>query len=95
MASHAFRILQEALTNVTRHASATRVDVTVRNLGTALILGVEDNGIGIMTQSLSGVSSLGLVGMRERAVACGGNLMVRGQPGLGTAIVVTIPLTPP
>jgi signal transduction histidine kinase len=92
VASHAFRILQEALTNVTRHSSASRVDVTVRHVGSSLILGVEDNGIGITPQSLSGLRSLGLVGMRERAVACGGTLMIRGQPGQGTAIVVTIPI---
>jgi hypothetical protein len=95
VASHAFRILQEALTNVTRHSSASRVDVTVRHVGNALILGVEDNGIGITPQSLSGLRSLGLVGMRERAVACGGTLMIRGQPGQGTAIVVTIPIGAP
>ena len=95
VASHAFRIIQEALTNVTRHSKATRVNVTVRHLGTAIILVVEDNGVGIMPQSLSGLQSLGLVGMRERAVACGGTLMVRGQPGEGTAIVVTIPVAAP
>lgn len=95
VASHAFRILQEALTNVTRHSNATRVDVTVRHLGSSIILGVEDNGIGMVPQSLSGLRSLGLVGMRERAVACGGNLMIRGQPGHGTAIIVTIPVAGP
>ncbi len=92
MASHAFRIIQEALTNVTRHSKADRVDVTVRHRAGMLIIGVEDNGIGIMPQSLSGLRSLGLVGMRERAVACGGTLMVRGTPGQGTAIVVQIPV---
>ncbi|MEP6472427.1 MAG: histidine kinase, partial [Gemmatimonadota bacterium] len=92
MASHAFRIIQEALTNVTRHSRADRVDVTVRHRAGMLIIGVEDNGIGIMPQSLSGLRSLGLVGMRERAVACGGTLMVRGTPGQGTAIVVQIPV---
>lgn len=95
VASHAFRIIQEALTNVTRHARATQVNVTVRHLKAALILVVEDNGVGIMPQSLSGLRSLGLVGMRERAVACGGTLMVRGQPGEGTSIVVTIPVAAP
>lgn len=92
IASHAYRIIQEALTNVTRHSKATRVDVTVRHVGRALMLVVEDNGIGFEPQSLSGLRSLGLVGMRERAVACGGTLMVRGRPGEGTAIVVTIPV---
>ena len=95
VASHAFRIIQEALTNVTRHSKATRVDVTVRRLEKTIILAVEDNGVGFTPQSLSGLSSLGLVGMRERALACGGNLMIRGEPGHGTAIVVTIPVVAP
>src|SRR5690348_3767665 len=95
VASHAFRIIQEALTNVTRHSKATRVDVTVRRLEKSILLGVEDNGVGFTPQSLSGLSSLGLVGMRERALACGGTLTIRGEPGRGTAIVVTIPVTPP
>ena len=81
LASHAFRIIQEALTNVTRHAKATRVDVSVRRAGKAIILGVADNGIGFAPDSLSGLRSLGLVGMRERAVACGGVLLVQGKPG--------------
>jgi two-component system, NarL family, sensor histidine kinase UhpB len=92
IASHAFRIIQEALTNVTRHAKATRVDVSVRRAGKAIILGVADNGIGFAPDSISGLQSLGLVGMRERARACGGVLMVQGKPGEGTSIVVTIPV---
>ena len=92
VASHAFRIIQEALTNVTRHSKATRVEVTVRRLKKAILLSVEDNGIGFTPQTLSGLKSLGLVGMRERALACGGTLMIRGEPGEGTAIVVTIPV---
>src|SRR5206468_3271847 len=81
VASHAFRIIQEALTNVSRHSKATRVDVSVRRVGAVIILGVEDNGVGFTPQSLSGLSSLGLVGIRERALACGGTLMIRGEPG--------------
>jgi len=92
VASHAYRIIQEALTNVTRHSRATRVEVNVRRLGTSILLGVEDNGVGFTPQTLSGLRSLGLVGMRERAMACGGTLTVRGRPGEGTAIVVIIPL---
>ena len=91
IASHAFRIIQEALTNVTRHSKATRVDVSVRRAGGAIILGVADNGVGFVPGSLSGLHSLGLVGMRERALACGGVLLVQGKPGEGTSIVVTIP----
>jgi len=95
IASHAFRIIQEALTNVTRHSKATRVDVSVRRAGGAIILGVADNGVGFTPGSLSGLHSLGLVGMRERALACGGVLMVQGKPGEGTSIVVTIPVRTP
>lgn len=95
VASHAYRIIQEALTNVTRHSKATRVDVSVRRAGGVIILGVADNGVGFAPDSLSGLRSLGLVGMRERALACGGTLMVRGKPGEGTAIVVTIPVAAP
>lgn len=92
VASHAFRIIQEALTNVTRHSRATRVDVTVRRAGTVIVLAVADNGVGFEPDALSGVRSLGLVGMRERALACGGTLLVQGKPGQGTAIIVTIPV---
>ncbi|HXJ29565.1 MAG TPA: histidine kinase [Gemmatimonadales bacterium] len=92
LASHAFRIIQEALTNVTRHSKATRVEVSVRRTGKSIILGVRDNGVGFAPGSLSGVRSLGLVGMRERALACGGTVMVQGKPGEGTLIVVTIPV---
>jgi len=63
--------------------------------GTEFNLAVEDNGVGFTPQTLSGLKSLGLVGMRERAMACGGTLTVRGEPGEGTAIVVIIPLAAP
>lgn len=95
IASHLFRILQESLTNVSRHAHATSVEVTVRHRGAMIVIGVEDNGVGILPSSLSGSGSLGLVGMRERAVACGGTLLVRGVPGQGTSIVVQIPVPAP
>lgn len=94
VASNAFRIIQEALTNVVRHAKATRVDVSVRRAGGSIVLGVGDNGVGFSPDTLSGLRSLGLVGMRERALACGGTLMVQGKPGAGTAIVATIPVAP-
>jgi signal transduction histidine kinase len=92
VASHAFRIIQEALTNVTRHANASTIEVTVRPEGQSIFIEVRDNGVGIMPKSLSGIQSLGLVGMRERAVACGGTLKIRGEPGRGTAIIVEIPV---
>ena len=54
---------------------------------------IEDDGVGIAPESLGGVHSLGLVGMRERAVACGGTLKIRCEPGRGTLVVVEIPVT--
>jgi two-component system, NarL family, sensor histidine kinase UhpB len=93
VASHAYRIIQEALTNVIRHSKATRVDVNVRRLQKFIILAVSDNGIGFIPQTLSGLRSLGLVGMRERALAMGGKLMIHGEPGEGSSITVTIPVT--
>lgn len=62
VASNAFRIIQEALTNVARHANATRVDVTVRHRGAKILIEVEDDGVGIMMQSLNGIRSLGIGG---------------------------------
>jgi NarL family two-component system sensor histidine kinase LiaS len=93
VASHAFRIIQEALTNAIRHARATRVEVTVRRSPQTLTLGVRDNGVGFAPDALSGLASLGLVGMRERALACGGTLVIRGEPDRGTEITATIPVT--
>jgi two-component system, NarL family, sensor histidine kinase UhpB len=91
IASHAFRIIQEALTNVARHSQATHVQVSVRRMTGRILLTVEDNGVGIGPQSLSGQHSVGLVGMRERAMACGGSFIVSGDPG-HTSIAVTIPV---
>jgi signal transduction histidine kinase len=90
-----FRILQETLTNVARHANATHVDVRLTQGNGILTLEVHDNGRGITREQLSGRSALGLLGMRERAVLLGGELIITGAPGLGTTVRVRIPLTPP
>src|SRR5947207_360570 len=68
LASHAFRIIQEALTNVTRHAKATRVDVSVRRAGKAIILDVADNGVGFAPDPPTGPPSPGPSGRRVRAL---------------------------
>ena len=86
-----FRILQEALTNVARHAGATRVRIGVLQTQDELRLVVADNGRGITPVELAGRSSLGLIGIRERAIACGGVLEIAGQPGEGTRVEVRIP----
>jgi PAS domain S-box-containing protein len=94
-ATTVFRILQEALTNVVRHARATRVDVALRVSLEELTLAVRDNGDGISEAALSSPRSLGLIGIRERALAGGGDLMIRGVRGQGTTLALKIPLRGP
>ncbi|HUQ19203.1 MAG TPA: ATP-binding protein [Gemmatimonadaceae bacterium] len=91
ISSNAFRIIQEALTNVARHSKASCVDVRVRHHGPNLLIEVEDDGVGI-SEPVAGTQSLGLVGMRERAVSCGGTLKIRCEPGRGTTVIVELPV---
>jgi len=92
LGSSTFRILQESLTNVARHAGATRVTIRLRQTPASLTLDVSDDGCGIAEERLSGTDSLGLVGMRERALACGGELAIVGQRGEGTTVSFAVPL---
>lgn len=87
----AFRIFQEVLTNVARHSRATRVDVELAVEPERLVLDVADNGVGISDTQSSGRKSLGLLGMRERALRLGGEVSVQGRPNHGTRVRVSIP----
>jgi len=87
-----FRILQEALTNVVRHANAEKVSIFLRIDGHNLILEVTDNGIGISKGQIANPHSLGLLGMKERAMLLGGQFKIYGAKGEGTNVKVTIPL---
>ena len=86
-----FRIFQETLTNVARHAEATRLWVEVENRPEAWILTVKDNGKGITHHQLVNPASLGLMGMRERARAWGGEVTLVGKSGQGTKVTVSMP----
>ena len=87
-----FRILQEALTNVTRHAAADKVKVSLQSPDGHLVLEVADNGRGISEEEMRSSESIGLIGMRERAGAMGGRLNIsRGGKG-GTVVSVDVPL---
>lgn len=91
-----FRIFQETLTNIIRHANATRVDVHLAEERNHLKLEVKDNGRGIKPNEISNIHSIGLLGMRERAALLGGEVNIRGTPRRGTHVIVSIPLrTPP
>ena len=92
MGTAAFRILQESLTNIARHALATRVEVRLMQTATAFTLEIADNGIGFSPQRLEGTSSLGVLGMRERALACGGDFSITCGSGQGTTVLLRVPL---
>jgi PAS domain S-box-containing protein len=87
-----FRIFQESLTNVARHAQASTVDVVLRTSDGRLTLTVRDNGKGITEAQVRDINSLGLVGMRERALLLGGELSVSGLPGEETTVVLSMPV---
>src|SRR5919197_15897 len=90
-----FRICQEALTNVARHARATAARIVLtRNRG-HVILEVHDNGVGIPPAVLINAKSLGILGMRERTRAFDGELVIRGAPGEGTVVRARIPCRQP
>jgi signal transduction histidine kinase len=88
-----FRVLQEALTNVARHAHAGAVRISVRGHGSRMTLAIRDNGRGITKHQRSSVDSIGLLGMTERARLLGGRLSITGSRGRGTTVTVTVPMT--
>jgi signal transduction histidine kinase len=91
-ATAVFRIFQEMLTNVARHAHATAIRVRLSITKEGLTLEVRDNGCGISESALAGMDSLGLLGMRERAAQCGGSVIIRRDEEGGTVAKVRIPL---
>lgn len=88
-----FRIFQEALTNILRHAQATSVDITMRKENGELILTISDNGKGITEDEEAGRLSLGILGMRERAHLAGGRIDITGVKGKGTEVIVRVPIS--
>jgi PAS domain S-box-containing protein len=89
-----FRIFQESLTNVARHAHATRVEARLRRENDRIIFQVFDNGTGFDPEVAKARKSLGLVGMQERALLLNGDFKTEGVPGSGTTMTLTIPLPP-
>jgi signal transduction histidine kinase len=87
-----FRIFQETLTNIARHAQATKVKINLEEKDNSAILEVADNGRGIRQSNLSDPKSLGLLGIRERALLLGGEVSIRRNDGEGTTVSVRIPL---
>lgn len=91
-ATTVFRILQELLTNIIRHAEATRVSINLRIEPETLVLEVQDNGRGLPEEALTRHDRFGLLGVRERVVALGGKVEFDGKRNSGTRVVVQVPL---
>jgi PAS domain S-box-containing protein len=92
LASAVFRVFQEALTNVVRHAGAARVDVHLLEDAGALVLEVRDDGRGISPAQIDDPRSLGLLGIRERARRLGGTATIARGAGRGTVLTLRVPL---
>lgn len=88
-----FRIFQEALTNVQRHAEADRITVELASQGEEFVLRVADNGKGIRDSEIFAEKSFGIMGMHERCCACRGRLYISGTPGSGTTVSLRIPVS--
>jgi len=91
-ATTVFRIFQEILTNVARHAQVTQVEVILEETATFLALHVQDNGRGISESDIHSPKSIGLLGMQERARLRAGEMQFQGTPGEGTTVTVRLPL---
>jgi signal transduction histidine kinase len=87
-----FRIFQEALTNVLRHARATQVAIKLKADDGFFVLSVNDNGRGISDSEKSEQQSLGLLGMRERAHLIGGEVSIKRAEGRGTVVTLRVPV---
>lgn len=87
-----FRIMQEALTNVARHAQASRARISLKESEGALLLTVDDDGRGVAESDLTRPDALGLLGMRERADSLGADLTIEGRPGRGTTVQLRVPM---
>ncbi len=92
LATSIFRIVQESLTNIMRHAGASKVKVNLERKGETLTLEVIDDGVGIPEKRIIDTKSLGLIGIRERVLLLGGEVEIAGKQGEGTRVRVTLPL---
>ncbi len=88
-----FRIVQESLTNVIRHANATRVEIRLAEKDGLLLLEVADNGKGIAKAAITNPKSFGLIGIKERVHSLGGEVDIAGTPNAGTRLFVKMPIS--
>jgi signal transduction histidine kinase len=91
-AVNVYRIVQEALSNIARHAAAKHVEIHVRSTDQIVTASIVDDGVGFNDSTLSDPCALGLVGMQERARLLGGQVEIRSAPGMGVAVYLEVPL---
>ncbi|MBN2027248.1 MAG: PAS domain S-box protein [Actinobacteria bacterium] len=87
-----YRVVQESLTNVARHASASRARIRLKVEGESVLLEITDNGRGIRLSEIDDIKSLGILGMKERVNLLGGDFSITGREGKGTKILVSLPI---
>jgi PAS domain S-box-containing protein len=92
--NHLYRIAQESLNNIAKHARATHASVALEQSGPALALTIQDNGRGFGPLIAQGVSGMGLIGLRERTALIGGEIVIDSGEGRGTSVTVRMPLPP-
>ena len=92
LATGIFRVHQEALTNIMRHSQATEVQTEIQMLNDEILLTIHDNGIGFDQNEARNKNSLGLVGMKERALMFDGNLTIDTESGNGTTVTLKVPV---
>ncbi|MEX0998720.1 MAG: PAS domain S-box protein [Thermodesulfobacteriota bacterium] len=87
-----YRVLQESLTNIARHANATKTRISMKLSGGNIVLEVKDNGRGIKDSDILNPKSVGILGMKERVLALGGDLKIKSIPKKGTIVSIILPL---
>ncbi|OGV42578.1 MAG: hypothetical protein A2X46_04755 [Lentisphaerae bacterium GWF2_57_35] len=87
-----YRVLQEALTNVAKHARATHVDVALQFKSSDVSLTIQDNGQGLLRKNPTSNHGIGLLGLQERMIRCGGRMDIQSKAGKGTTLVASIPI---
>ena len=88
-----FRIFQESITNIIRHADASVVKVTLNKAGDGIVLQIKDNGKGFDMEDVAGKKTLGLLGMKERSLLMGGNCLIESISGEGTTVTASASLS--
>jgi PAS domain S-box-containing protein len=87
-----FRVFQESLTNILRHAKASRVNASLHLEHESLTLQITDNGVGFEVDNIGEKKTLGLLGMKERTLMMGGTYHITSDPGMGTTVLITVPI---